>query len=177
MQLALTATLAIAYGKEPTQATRKKRKALAPLRSQIDPHPYRLDMKENQLSADILAMQRRIRESKRQNCDARAAPEIEKKPKDHTAESESASKHEKTPNTGGRMSKKDHWEKLKLEEVQPCDLEAMNLTGLLPSLLAHPKGASVDYTDREHEMAIALLEKKVLRWMERISPKWINSTQ
>lgn len=171
MRLTLTATLAIAYGKAPTQATQNKQKAAAPLRSQIDPHPYRLDLKENQLSADILAMQRRIRESKRQDRDARAAPEIEKKPKDHPAASESASKHENTADRGGRMSRKDHWEKLKLEEVQPCDLEAMDLTGLLPSLLAHPKGASVDYTEREHEMATALLEKKVSRWMERIPPK------
>lgn len=171
MRLTLTATLAIAYGKEPMQATRKKRKALATLRSPIDPHPYRLDMNENQLSADILAMQRRIRESKRQDRDARAAPEIEKKLKDHTAASESASKHENTPDTGTRMSRKDHWEKLKLEEVQPCDLEAMDLTGLLPSLLAHPKGASVDYTEREHEIATTLLDKKVSRWMERMPPK------
>jgi hypothetical protein len=73
------------------------------------------------------------------------------------------------------MSRKDHWEKLKLEEVQPCDLEAMDLTGLSPSLLAHPKGASVDYTERECKLAMALLEKKVSRWMERISPEEIDS--
>jgi len=68
------------------------------------------------------------------------------------------------------MSRKDHWEKLKLEEVQSCDLEAMDLTGLSPALLSHPKGASVDYTEQEREMAMALLEKKVSRWMEKVSP-------
>lgn len=69
------------------------------------------------------------------------------------------------------MSRKDHWGRLKLEEVQPCDLEAMDLTGLSPSLLAHPKGAGMDYTERKRKLAMALLEKKVSRWMERILPK------
>ena len=69
------------------------------------------------------------------------------------------------------MSRKDQWKMLKSEQVQPCELEAMDLTGLSPSLLAHPKDASVDYTERERKMAMALLEKKVSRWMERIPPK------
>jgi len=177
MRLTLTTTLAIAYGKAPTQATRNKQKAPAPLRSQIDPHPHRPDLKENQLSADILAMQRRIRESKHHDRDAHAAAEIGKKPKDHASAAHSTSKNEATADGGVRMSRKDHWEKMKLEEVQPCDLEAMDLTGLSPSLLAHPEGASVDYTERERRMAMVLLEKNVSRWMERIPPKQIDSVQ
>jgi hypothetical protein len=58
------------------------------------------------------------------------------------------------------MSRRDHWEKLKLEEVQPSDLEAMDLTGLSLSLLAHPEGGSMNYTERERKMVIAWLEKK-----------------
>ena len=167
----MTATLAIAYGKAPTKATRNKQKAPAPLRSQIDPHPYRLDLKETQLSANILAMQRRIRESKHQDRDAHAAPGVDKKQNDYASASHSTSKHESTADTGVRMPRKDHWEKLKLEDVQPCDLEAVDITGLSPSLLAHPNGASVDYTERERKMAVELLEKKVSRWLERIPPK------
>ena len=170
MRLALTATLAIAYGESPTQATHKQK---APTRSisQIDPHLYRPDLKEIQLSADILAMQHRIRESKHQDLDAHAAAEIGKKPKDHASASHPTSKHESTADAGIRMSRRDRWEKLKLEEVQPRDLEGMDLTGLSPSLLAHPKGVSVDYTERERRMAKALLEKKVSKWMERVPPK------
>ena len=163
MRLTLTATLAVAYGKAPTQATRNKQKTPVPLRSQIDPHPHRLDLKETQLSADILAMQRRIREGIGQDRDAHAVPEVENKPKHHATTS--TSKHEETVDGDVRMSRKDHWEKLKLGEVQPCDLEAMDLTGLSPSLLAHPEGPSVDYTERERKMAMTLLEKKVSRWM------------
>lgn len=171
MRLTLTTTLAIAYGKAPAKATRNKQKAPAPSSWQIDPHPHRLDLKENQLSADILAMQRRIRESKRQDCNPHIAPEIGEQPRDHASASHSTSKHESTADAGVRMSRKDHWKKLKLEQVQPCELEAMDLTGLSPSSLAHPKDASVDYTERERKMAMALLEKKVSRWMERIPPK------
>jgi hypothetical protein len=171
MRLTWTANLAIAFGNPQTKATRNKQKAQAPLRTpQLEPHANRLDLKESQLSADILAMQRRIRESKRQDRNAGAAPEVEKKPKDHAASARTASKHYETADTGVRMSRKDHWEKLKLEEVQSCDLEAMDLIGLSPSLLAHPKGASVEYTEKEREMAMALLEKHVSRWMEKLSP-------
>lgn len=171
MRLTLTATLAIAYGKEPTQANQKKRKALAPLKSQIDPHPYRLDLKENQISADILAMQRRIRESTHQDRDAHTAPGVDKKQHEHASASHSTSKHEDAADAGIRMSRRDHWEMLELEEVQPGDLEVMDLTGLSPSLLAHPEGASMDYTERERKVATALLEKKGSKWMERLAPK------
>ena len=164
MRLTWTATLAIAYGSGKTQSTRKKQKAPTPLETpQLEPHPNRLDLKQTQLSADILAMQRRIREGIGQDRDAHAVPEVENKPKHHATTS--TSKHEETVDGDVRMSRKDHWEKLKLEEVQSCDLAAMDLTGLSPSLLAHPKGASVDYTPRERKMVTALLDKKVLRWM------------
>ena len=116
-------------------------------------------------------MQRRIRESKHQELDAHTTPETKEKPKDHTAASDSASKPESAADAGVRMSRKEHWEKLKLEEVLFDDLEDMDLTGLSPSLLAHPKGASVDHTERERKIAKALLEKKVSRWVERISPE------
>ena len=169
MRLTLTATLAIAYGNLPTQATRNKKKSSAPLRTQLEAHPNRLDLKEDQLSADILAMQRRIREGKRQDRDVAAAPKIGKKPNDRVSASHSTSKHESTTDAGVRMSRKDHWEKLKLADVQSCYLEAMDLTSLPPSLLAHPKGASVDYTRQERGMAMALLERKVLRWMASVS--------
>jgi hypothetical protein len=165
MRITLTANLAVAYGKAPTQATRNKKGAPAPLRSQIDPHPHRLDLKETELSADILAMQRRIRESKFQDRNAHAAPGIVEKPKDDVTTS--TSKHESTVGNV-RMSRKDYWEKLKLEEVQPCDLEVMDLTGLSPSLLIHPEGPSVDYTERERKMAMALIEKKVSSWIEAL---------
>ncbi|KAM0707175.1 hypothetical protein Q7P35_006506 [Cladosporium inversicolor] len=165
MRLTWTATLAIAYSNRPTKATRNKPKAPVPLKPpQLEPHPNRLDLQETQLSADILAMQRLIRESKGQDCDAHAAPEIERKPEDHAIASLSKSEH--TAEGDVRMSRKDHWEKLKLEEVQRCDLEAMDLTGLSPSLLAHPEGSSMDYTERERRMVKALLEKEVSRWME-----------
>ena len=168
MRLTWTANLAIAYGDLPIKATRNKQKAPAPLRSrQLEPHPNRLDLEESQLSADVLAMQRRIRESKLQDRDARAAPG-KKKPEDHVSAPHSTSKHQNTADGDVRMSRKDHWEKLKPEEVQSCDLEAMDLTGLSPALLAHPKGASVDYTEEEREMAMSLLEKKVSRWMESV---------
>jgi hypothetical protein len=166
MRLTLTATLAVAYGKAPTQASRNKKKIPAPLRSQIDPHPHRLDLKENQLSANVLAMQRQIRESKQQSRDAHAVSGIIEEPKDHAASS--TSKLEKTADGNVRMSRKDHWEKLKLEEVQLRDLEAMDLTGLSSSLLAHPAGASMGYTERERKMVMALIEKKVSSWMETL---------
>lgn len=166
MRLTWTANLVIAYGNLPTKATRNKQKAPVPLTTQLGPHHNRLDLKENQLSADVLAIQRRIRESKHQDRNAGVAPETEKKPKDHC--SGSTSKHENTAERDTRVSRRDHWEKLKLEEVESCDLVTMDLKGLSPSLLAHPKGASVDYTDKEREMAKALLEKRVSKWLESV---------
>lgn len=166
MRLTWTATLAIAYGSRPTQATRKQKSSAPSKKQHLELHPNRLDLKETQLSPDILAMQRRIRESKGQDCDAHAVPEVKKKPKHHATTS--TSKREETVDGDVRMTRKDHWEKLKLEEVQLCDLEAMDLTGLSPSLLEHPEGVSVDYTERERKMATALLEKEVSRWMETL---------
>ena len=152
MQLILTTTLAISLGKTPTKTTAKKKKTPVSSTPHLQPHPHRLDLKENQLSAEILSMQRRIRKSERQTA------ELEKQPGDHAPASQPTSKH-KAADVGIRMSRKDHWERLNLEEVQSCDLEAMDLTGLSPSLLAHPAGATVDYTERERTMAKALLEK------------------
>jgi len=176
MRFTWTANLAIAYGNVPTEATRNKQKAPAPSRTpQLEPHANRLDLKESQLSADILAMQRRIRESKLQDRNAGTGSEVGKKPTNHGTVS--TSKYENSADGQIRMSRKDHWEKLKLEEIQSCDLEAMDLTGLSPSLLAHPKGTSVDYTEQEREMAMALLEKKVSRWMEKVSPNQSDRVQ
>ena len=155
MQLILTATLAISLGRTPTKTTANKKKTPAPSTPHLQPHPHRLDLKENQLSAEILSMQRGIRESKRQTA------VLEKHLGDHATASRPTPK-QKAADADVRMSRKDHWEKLNLDEVEPCDLEAMDLTGLSPSLLAHPTGASVDYTAREREMATALLEKKAL---------------
>jgi hypothetical protein len=167
MRLTLTANLAIDYSNLPTEATRNKQKAPAPLRTpQLEPHPNRLDLKENQLSTDILAMQRRIRESKQQSRNAHTAPGIAEKPRDHAAAP--TSKLEKTADGSVRMSRKDRWEKLKLKEVQPRDLEAMDLTGPSSSLLAHPKGADVEYTEQERRLMKVLIEGKVSRWMKRL---------
>jgi hypothetical protein len=167
MRLTLTANLAIAYGSLPTKATRDKQKSPAPSRTlQLEPHPNRLDLKEKQLSTNILAMQRQVREGKQQSRDAHAAPGIVEKPKDDATAS--PSRHEKEADGNVRTSRKEHREKLKLQEVQPCDLEAMDLTGLSPSLLAHPAGGSMDYTERERKILMALLEEKVSSWMETL---------
>lgn len=150
MSLSLTATLSIAYKCTPLPTTLKKQKAQAPLEARLEPHPHHIDLKQNQLSAEILLMQRRIRESKRQDYNS---SQITPKQKHTTLES-------------AWMATKYDWEELSLEEVQPGDLQAMDLTGLSLSLLAHPKGARVDSTEQERKMLMALLEKKTLRGRE-----------
>ena len=180
MHFILTATLvlSISYGTTAIKGARKKQTAATPSEPQLEPHPSRLDLKENQLSADILSMQRRIREDKQSERDAKVGVSMDGKPEDHAAAPDTTSKRKKTTEMDVRMSRKDHWEKTKLEDVKPCDLEAMDLTGLSPSLLAHPVGSSVDYTKQEREMMMALLEEEaskerdlrrdVMQWMSDV---------
>jgi hypothetical protein len=177
MQFILKATLAVLYGETSIKPAPKKQTVPKPSKTHLETYPFRMDLKETQLSADILAMQHRIRKDKHSNRNAQIVDGIDKEPKDHATASHSASKQKPVKEAGVRMSRKDHWEKLKLEDVQPNDLEAMDLTGLSPSLLAHPEGTSVDYTEKERKMLMELLDEEVLkrRDLRRDVKQWMSN--
>lgn len=61
------------------------------------------------------------------------------------------------------MAIKNDWEKLDLSDVQPVDLERMDLTGLPPSLIEHAEHSSLDYTEEERKVVQMLLEKESVR--------------
>jgi hypothetical protein len=154
MPLFLTATLTITSGTKPAQAAQREQKPV----TYFKPHPHLLDLKERELSADILSMQRHIREGKRQKHEAGAAGESAKTPKGHASTLNTDGKLE-TVVEDARAAAKENWKTFDLEDIQPWDLEQMDLTDLSPSLLEHPTGCEVVYTESEREM-MASIEKK-----------------
>jgi hypothetical protein len=157
MPLFLTATLTITCETKSAHAAQKEQKVPSPV-AYFKPHPHLLDLKQCELSANILSMQRHIREGKRQEHDARAAGESAKAPKGHASALDTNGKME-TTEEDGRSTGKDNWKTLDLEDVQPWDLEQMDLTGLSPSLLAHPTDSEVDDTESEREMMTPIENK------------------
>jgi hypothetical protein len=160
MSLFFTATLTITCETRLTQAVQKEQNVPSPV-AYLKPHPHLLDLKERELSANILAMQRKIREGKRQQHEAGAADESAKTPKGNALALNMDRKLETTVEDAMAAAKKN-WKTLDLEDVQPWDLERMDLTDLSPSLLAHPTGSEVDCTESEREM-MASIEKRASR--------------
>lgn len=105
-------------------------------------------------------MQRRIREDKRQEHNAWTADARENKAKDDASALQTDPKPESTAKASVRAATKDDWKMLDLEDVQPWDIEQMDLTDLSPSLLAHPEGAQVDYTEQERKMIMSIESKR-----------------
>jgi hypothetical protein len=160
MPLFFTATLTITCETRPTRAAQKEQNVPS-LVAYLKPHPHLLDLKERELSADILAMQRKIREGKRQQHEAGAAGKSAKTSTGPASAVKTDVKME-TMVEDVRAAAKDNWKTLDLEEIQPWDLEQMDLTDLSPSLLAHPTGAEVDDTESERE-TMASIEKRASR--------------
>jgi hypothetical protein len=157
MPLFFTATVTIICEIKSAQAAQREQKPV----TYFKPHPHLLDLKERELSADILSMQRHIREGKRQEHDARAAGESAKTPKGQASALNTDGKLE-TVVEDARAAAKRNWKTLGLGDIQPWDLEQMDLTDLPPSLLAHPTDPEVDYTESEREM-LASIERKASR--------------
>jgi hypothetical protein len=158
----VTATLTITYRATPRKVVRKKQKVPPSFKTRHTPFPSLPDLKERQLSTEILSMQRRIREDKRQEHNAWTADARNNKAKDDASAVQTDPKLESTSKASVRAATKDDWKMLDLEDVQPWDLEQMDLTDLSPSLLAHPEGVQVNYTEQEKKM-MKLIEKKTAR--------------
>ena len=116
---------------------------------------------EKSLSPEVQAMQRRVREKRRQERDARppdSANVSVKKAEASTAESDSdisAIKYHYS------------WEKVSLSDVQLADLQAMDLTDLSAALLEHPNSPGVEYNERDTKILRGLLERKVSRRQQK----------
>ncbi|KAM0712210.1 hypothetical protein Q7P37_011304 [Cladosporium fusiforme] len=130
---------------------------------------YPPDATERDLSPAILDLQRRVREEMRKSHSLKSAQY-------HTKKKVARSQAERQPkavlhdkrvtferrSTDGKRKAaiEDDWNLLDLSDVEPVDLEKMDLTGLAPSLLESVKGDSLDYTEEERTALQALLEKR-----------------
>lgn len=113
---------------------------------------------EKSLSPEILAMQRSVREKKRQERDAKPTG------------SATTEKAEAKLVESDMSALKDHfpWEKVSLADIQLVDLEAMDLTDLSAALLEHPRGVGINYTERDRKVLRGVLERKVSSDSRRI---------
>lgn len=156
MLFSLTATLIITYGPATPQTARKQ----ARLPIKLATH-HLVDHTEKTLSHEILAMQRSVREKKRQERDAKptcSANASDKPAETATAESDS----------DGSVIKYHYcWEEVSLTDVQLADLQAMDLTDLSAALLEHPNGTGVEYTEQDRKVLRVLLERKVSRRQQK----------
>jgi hypothetical protein len=159
MLLSLTATLTITYG--PATPHPKQARLPIKLASHHKSQPHLVDHMEKALSAEILAMQRSVREKKRQERDAK--PTCSANASDKPAEAATA----ESDSDGSVIRSHYSWEKVSLTDVQLADLQAMDLTDLSAALLEHPNGIGVEYTERDRKVLRALLERKVSRRQQK----------
>lgn len=108
---------------------------------------------EKSLSPEILAMQRSVREKKRQERDAKPTG------------SATIEKAEAKLVESDMSALKDHfsWDKISLADIRLVDLQAMDLTNLSAALLEHPRGVGVDDTEQDRRVLRGVLERKVSR--------------
>ena len=118
------------------------------------------DTTEEQLSPDILAMQRRIRRDKPREYNSRFAAGKETRQGGHAPVTGAGLKQEWLTKGSLRAATKDAQEGLDLKDVQPSDLDAMDFTGISPSLLAHPEGDNVEYSEWERQLIMAVYGRK-----------------
>jgi hypothetical protein len=162
MLFSFKATLTITYGPAaPQSAPKQERLPVKPAsRHKSQPHLL-VDHMEKSLSPEVQAMQRRVREKRRQERDARPTDSANvsvKKAEAATAESDT-----------DKSAIKYHysWEKVSLSDVQLADLQAMDLTDLSAALLEHPNGPGVEYNERDRKILRGLLERKVSRRQQK----------
>lgn len=161
MFLNLNANLEVAYGTTANHVVHKMPDGSTPPVMHRLPQINIPDMKEKLLSADILAMQRRIRGDKRQEYNAQSVAGRENKLEDRASASIAGAKEEESAKGDRSATADDEGKKtLDLEDVQPSDLKAMDLAEISPSLLAHPDGDSVNYTERERKLIMAVYGRK-----------------
>jgi len=108
---------------------------------------------EKSLSPEILAMQRSVREKKRQERDAKPTG------------SATIEKAEAKLMESDMSALKDHfsWDKISLADIRLVDLQAMDLTNLSAALLEHPRSVGVDDTEQDRKVLRGVLERKVSR--------------
>jgi hypothetical protein len=162
MLLSLKATLTITYGPATPQSAPKQARLPVKLRPHHKSQPHLLvDHMEKALSLEIQAMQRGVREKRRQERDA--------KPTDSAKVSVEKAEAATAESDTDKSAIKYHysWEKVSLSDVQLADLQAMDLTGLSAALLEPPNGPDVEYTERERKTLQDLLERKVPRGQQK----------
>jgi hypothetical protein len=162
MLFSLKATLTITYGPATPHSAPKKARLPVKLRPHHKSQPQLLvDHMEKSLSPEIQAMQRSVREKRRQERDA--------KPTDSAKVSVEKAEAATAESDTDKSAIKYHysWEKVSLSDVQLADLQAMDLTGLSAALLEPPNGPDVEYTERERKTLQDLLERKVSRGQQK----------
>lgn len=158
MLFSLKATLTITYNSATPHSAPKQARLPVKLRPHHKSQPHLLvDHMEKALSHEIQAMQRGVREKKRQERDAKPTDSAKvsvEKAEAATAESD----------ISGIIQTAAHsLERLSLAEVQLGDLQAMILTDLSAALLEQPRGTGVEYTEGDRRVLRFLLERKVSR--------------
>jgi hypothetical protein len=162
MLFSLKATLTITYNSATPHSAPKQARLPVKLRPHHKSQPHLLvDHMEKALSHEIQAMQRGVREKKRQERDA--------KPTDSAKVSVEKAEAATAESDTDKSAIKYHysWEKVSLSDVQLTDLQAMDLTGLSAALLEHPNGPGVEYTEQDREILRGLLERKVSRRQQK----------
>jgi hypothetical protein len=157
MLFSLTATLTITYGPATHQSAVKQARLPVKLTTHHKFQPHLVDHMEKSLSPEVLAMQRSVRQKRRQEHDA--------KPTDST--NASVEKAEAATAESDKQTAAHSWERVSLAEVQLVNLQAMDLTDLSAALLEHPRGTGVEYTERERNILRVLLERKVSRRQQK----------
>jgi hypothetical protein len=158
MLFSLTATLTITYGPATHQCATKQARSPVKLTTHHKFQPHLVDHMEKSLSPETLAMQRCVREKRRQERDAKptgSANTSVEKAEAATAESDISA------------IAAHSWERLSLAEAQLVDLQAMDLTDLSAALLEHPRGTGVEYTEQDIKILRVLFERKVSRRQQR----------
>jgi hypothetical protein len=161
MLFSLTATLTITYGPATPQSAPKQARLPVKLTPHHKSQPHLVDHMEKALSAEILAMQRSVREKKRQERDAK--PTCSANASDKPAEAATA----ESDSDGSVIRYHYSWEKVSLTDVQLADLQAMDLADLSAALLDHPNGIGVEYTERDRKVLRGLLERKFSRRQQK----------
>jgi hypothetical protein len=163
MLFSLKATLTITYGPASPHSAPKKARLPVKIRPHHKSQPHLLvDHMEKSLSPESQAMQRGVREKRRQERDAKAtdsANASDKKAEAATAEESNSDR--------STIQYHYSWEKVSLSDVQLTDLQAMDLTGLSAALLEHANGPGVEYTEQDREVLRGLLERKVSRRQQK----------
>lgn len=153
-----------------TFSTRAKNPKVRAPRHPNKRHPFPSDTTEADLSPEILALQRRVRDEKRKASHMKV---VRKRVVDKVAlkyqiiqwqkavRAKTKPLQRKSTDVDCQAAVEEDWVMLNLSEVQPVHLAKMVLTGLSPSLLELAERGSLEYTKEEEKALQELLAKNM----------------